>query len=585
MILKDTSLRTAGIWFAVLLFLLLFAAGASKPLHLDNMDFPAVAEATAQKGVPVYYRGEQNPNHLGLYHPPLYIYLLALWFKVFGSGPAQARLFGASCTLLHGMCILLLVSELFGRDYAHRAAPWFWAVFLLNAYTIQTAAITDIDSTIYGPLILGFLWAILRLSWCKGVWRKDQVSPLELLLAVLILSLCLWAKLTTVWLVLPFVFLLLVSRFGWLRAASLSTVIALAGVLGFLVTYWAYGKLLSLPVDYTFTFTLASFHTRGSSGGSGLGAWLNDRWNNLRVMLPFMAGWTGLTPWAGLAAGSTYAIWRWLRKKERQSLHAALLLLLAGLSTLYYCAKVITFGAAPFKYTYVYWGVAIAAAVITVLPPEERRRPVSIWGTVSCAGLWIAAAIVGVGVVRDKALLVPSERAALNWVLLVPMTIFVSGLIAGARGRAFAGRALGVSGVILYGGLQAGTAIYQSSQDYATSYDYGQRGFVDTVSYVRTHTDPNDVIVSMKDIGYAAHRRYFENYAAVYGDSQQSRALMDLTASGVAKLAIFTEGRGQDQLVVNPPLRDWITGNCRLLASFGDYRLYGECSKQPRKLQ
>jgi hypothetical protein len=125
--------------------------------------------------------------------------------------------------------------------------------------------------------------------------------------------------------------------------------------------------------------------------------------------------------------------------------------------------------------------------------------------------------------------------------------------------------------------LQTGTAIYQNSSDYATTYDYGQRGFLDTIGYVRTHTAPDDLIVSMKDIGYAARRRYFSNYGAVYGDPTETKRLKELMDSGSAKLAIFTENHGQDQLIMNPPLRDWAWRNCRLEACFGDYRIYGDC--------
>src|ERR1019366_6119587 len=87
----------------------LFAASGWKPLQLDNMDFPAVAKQTAATGLPVYYRGEENPRHLGLYHPPLYIYMLAFWIDLFGFGEIQVRIFGYMCALLHGWIVLELV--------------------------------------------------------------------------------------------------------------------------------------------------------------------------------------------------------------------------------------------------------------------------------------------------------------------------------------------------------------------------------------------------------------------------------------------------------------------------------------------
>lgn len=63
-----------------------------------------------------------------------------------------------------------------------------------------------------------------------------------------------------------------------------------------------------------------------------------------------------------------------------------------------------------------------------------------------------------------------------------------------------------------------GIGLYLSRADYATTYDYGQTGFMDTVSFITLNTTPNDIIVSMKDIGFRAHRRYYENYFVVYGD-------------------------------------------------------------------
>lgn len=119
------ALRSLSIYGSVALFSLLFAISAARPLHVDSMDFAAAAEATLHTGKPVYYRGEQYRAALGLYHPPLYMYVLAGWFGVFGAGPAQARLFGAVCALLHGWICLLLLGTLLGKAVAARAAPWF----------------------------------------------------------------------------------------------------------------------------------------------------------------------------------------------------------------------------------------------------------------------------------------------------------------------------------------------------------------------------------------------------------------------------------------------------------------------------
>src|SRR5438876_9972263 len=84
----------------ILVFLLLSSFGASKPLHLDEMDFPAVAQAASRTGLPIYYRGEGQEHWSGLYHPPLYIYSLAWWFKIFGYGILHSQMLGVTSALM-----------------------------------------------------------------------------------------------------------------------------------------------------------------------------------------------------------------------------------------------------------------------------------------------------------------------------------------------------------------------------------------------------------------------------------------------------------------------------------------------------
>ena len=195
------------------------------------MDFPAVAKATSVSGVPVYYRGEDNPNSLGLYHPPLYIYALAAWIRVFGFGEVQVRMFGFACALLQAAVVLGILQTWLGKRAAVRIAPWFLALFLLNPYTLQTASMADIDSTVYGPLLCGVVLFTLRLSWRNGVWRTDKPAVGEFVSIGILIALALWAKLTTILLLIAVLPLLLVARFGW-RSASLLSAATIGGGIG-----------------------------------------------------------------------------------------------------------------------------------------------------------------------------------------------------------------------------------------------------------------------------------------------------------------------------------------------------------------
>jgi hypothetical protein len=78
----------------------------------------------------------------------------------------------------------------------------------------------------------------------------------------------------------------------------------------------------------------------------------------------------------------------------------------------------------------------------------------------------------------------------------------------------------------------------------------------------------------MKDIGHLTGRRYFENYAAIYTGAAGAAEFTDrIVAAGVDYL-VFTDGIGEDQLAVNPALKQWVEDHTRLVASFGNYRIY-----------
>lgn len=81
----------------------------------------------------------------------------------------------------------------------------------------------------------------------------------------------------------------------------------------------------------------------------------------------------------------------------------------------------------------------------------------------------------------------------------------------------------------------------------------------------------------MKDVGYLARRRYFSTTSAIQGVSRYLQAVANAVSSGKVSYAVFTEGRGWDQLRLNPELRAAIGDICRLERSLGHYRPY--CSK------
>ena len=68
----------------VALFVLLIFSQANKKFVLDEFDFPVLAKAISETGMPYHYRGETDTHSLGLWNAPLYAYSLAAFVKVFG---------------------------------------------------------------------------------------------------------------------------------------------------------------------------------------------------------------------------------------------------------------------------------------------------------------------------------------------------------------------------------------------------------------------------------------------------------------------------------------------------------------------
>lgn len=566
-------------WLAVAVAVILFAIPVSKPLYLDNVEFPYAAKAAAERGIPVYYRGEEIPALSGLYHPPLYTYLLAAWFKLWGFGESQARLFGFLCVFLHGLVVIYGIRVLFGPESAARATPFFWIIFLLNPYTLQGAAVMDIDNTIYGPLLAGMMIAALRLSWKDGEPRRDQPGWADWGGLAALTALSLWAKMTTVLSVMPLALLLPVQRLGWRRALIGGTVSVGCGVLLFLASYALYGVVSGLDIAFSFQFLLFSFRQR-SGTATGM-EWVAAHWKTLLDMLHWQRLWTGLLPWAVLLATLLWCCWRWLRLRDSRARDAGLLLAWALFVTLFYCGLTSTFGRAPFKYVYVAWGIVCGLLAVWQSRAWERLQGSSGLRAGVWAGWAFAAACFAISGkwLRDRAILEASSGREEFWMMAVPAGLALAGLLLWKRPVA---ALLYHLGTMAYIGAMLGLALAMARAPYPTTYDYGQEGFDDTVCFIREHTRPQEIIVSMKDVGFRAQRRFFENYQYITNGQAWAEKMRKILLEGRARYAVFTEGNGPDNLDLNPALKDVIHSLCVQTRRYGHYRIY-DCADAPRR--
>lgn len=573
------------VWFAIAVFVLLSGMQAHKPLHLDNADLPVWGKAVADTGAPVAYRGEDRAHDLFLYHTPLYLYVLGAWYTVVGYGPAQTRLLNVGLTLLLGVIVLEIVRHLHGREVRDRVKVLFWPLFLLNPYTLQCAAIADIDTSIYGPLLCGFMLAVIRLLWQDAKPRSIQAWH-ELIWPTLLLALCFWAKLTTVWLLVPFTLtaLLLRSRAAFSVQAGLS--ITAGGFAIFVLTYrqWSH----SFGADWlTVFFWLSSYPGSTTGGFMGRVARFAGTSND---MLPFIFRWTGFLPWLGLGVFLVMCGAGALRRRdhahpdgqvarERAQITGAVFGM-AVLATLYYAGQRYTFGNAPYKYVYVFWPLVCMALALTAIgaKPDGTRWVPSL--SVQSRRALTAAVLMLIIVIgwtaaltlfRDDYLRGGAITPLSFW--LLPTMVLAGALVAWTLRHYRSAAGLVWALIALHVGFQSAICVHQAQQPYSTTYNYGQLGLAATASFIQLHTNPQDVVFCMKDLGPIANRRYIESYGYMYGGAERSGQAIETIKSRV-RLVVATEQIGEDQLIMNSALKRWVETNCRLIKSLGNYRIY-----------
>src|SRR4051794_16376349 len=290
---QPTARRLKPPWHQVALvaLLALFAAtaarGADHPFLFDETNFMFQARAIAETGIPyanMGYMGDRGRvttrAYYGLWHPPLYIYLLGLDVKLFGATEPSARLPGVALMLGTALLVYALGQTVAGGGGRGVACGLLATVlFLASPLVIQSALVVDIDGTLLLLVVTGWVLLYLRCQQATD-WRR---------LAVLgaLLALAFWTKLTTPLALVGAVVLYQALAGRWrlgLRQAGVILGIALPL---FLATWWLVATLVGLPFEMPFQWTAwelfdASKYTR---------SWLGDAARMRDELAPALA-WT-----------------------------------------------------------------------------------------------------------------------------------------------------------------------------------------------------------------------------------------------------------------------------------------------------
>jgi hypothetical protein len=246
----------------VLLASLLFYLGsawhfAGQPLRIEENEWPPMAHAIVEHGKPVIEASEGRrffvdwdaslirSERIGLWHPPLYMYSLAAVAAVAGKdADAALRLVGI-LALLASCGLLFAIAREVTRERWFAVGAVASTLVLLHPMAIQGSTFLDIDTGIYAPLFLAFMWMVIRSD------QRGALTPLRGLALAAMVAVLLWAKLPTVFILAPVLALWWLLRAGWRGLVRSVVVLVLGGAL-FLGTYALYCWAASLPFDYTF---------------------------------------------------------------------------------------------------------------------------------------------------------------------------------------------------------------------------------------------------------------------------------------------------------------------------------------------
>ena len=469
---------------------------AGRPLTRTTMDasrFASVDPTTDPLA------GERETGY-ALWHPPLYLHLVALVFGLAGTGAAQARLIGLGCLLATILAIYLLSQAVF-RDHADRRPIGLLAAFLfaVNPLAIQGALVVDIDNTLLTPALLLTLLAVVR-SLAAG--RATRDLALGALVAVL-----LWIKLTTPLALLLALAIFLAARDGMGAALRRTGVVAGVGVAGFLVTWIAYTDAHGLPAAKPFE------HLLGSLVGAGPRGTLLTVAREAGLALARVALWVSpflLLLW-GLSLGRRaldLASSRALEAEDLLHLTAAIILVA------YLVVGRTTFGFPRYDYPVLpllaILGAASSLAAWRTAAPRYGRGLVAT--LVGAALVWLAGdpllstySMVRARLVAGLALGDVIGRVLLQAVVLL-LTPFVIASIGGGGGRRLARAALLPLAVATVSYSLALDAI-QARADYLVRYGYGGVGTREVLAFLGREVAPEALILAPAELIYGIGNR------------------------------------------------------------------------------
>lgn len=246
-----------------LVFILMNIQDLNRPYVIDEAAFPYGAKSILENGDPYFYNGETRPQDLALWHPPLYIFSLAMHMVFWGTSNASVRIFGILCAIATVLVASSIFRNTFERQSDHAMATiLFSGIYLFNPLLSESTLVPDIDGTIALPIIA------YGLLLCTYVYKKSWSKRL-ILMAVTFWTLVFFTKFTIAILFIPVFFLFILFQPGKrIKNLVMALGSVLSGFLAFTIIWKGVSSITSTPFDAPFTYFFSTLDAKSGLSGS-----------------------------------------------------------------------------------------------------------------------------------------------------------------------------------------------------------------------------------------------------------------------------------------------------------------------------
>jgi len=217
----------------------------NQPFHGDEVVFVESAKGILKTGKPVFDYSAFKPNFIGLWHSPLYAYILSVFIFIFGESIYSVRAVSALFNIFTIVLVYLITRKVLEKNKNNEN----WAllttfIYALNPLTVQSSVIIDIDGGILNFAVYLFLYLFIK--------NKNFYYLIPSLLFVFL------AKENVYFILFLVFFVYCILTFEWKKIPKIIFLFLIAGVL-FVTFFWIYCSFLGLDFSMPFKHNFSGF--------------------------------------------------------------------------------------------------------------------------------------------------------------------------------------------------------------------------------------------------------------------------------------------------------------------------------------